>query len=120
MSTFIYIQKVDTGLAPCVYRGIWSLALCKPTIRRSARDGDIIIAVTPKEDGHRLSSWAKVSAKVSMEEFSKTHSPNRPDNIYEKLPRGKYFRRKSVKHELHIRRKICSMIWVKMEKMLGF
>jgi len=104
VSTFIYIQKVDTGLAPCVYRGIWSLALCKPTIRRSARDGDIIIAVTPKEDGqdgHRLSSWAKVSGRVSMEEFSRIHSPNRPDNIYEKLPRGKYVRRRNVKHELH-------------------
>lgn len=101
MSTFIYIQTVDTGLAPCVYQGIWSLALCKPTIRRRASEGDVIIAVTPAKDGHSLSSWAKIERQITTEEFAARYSKNRPDNIYEKLSTGRYARRSNVRHRLH-------------------
>ena len=102
MSTFIYIQTVDTGLAPCVYQRIWSLALCKPTIRRRASEGDIIIAVTPAKDGHKLSSWGKSERRVTTEEFSREYSKSRPDNIYEMLPNGRYARRHGVKHYMHM------------------
>jgi Nucleotide modification associated domain 2/Herpesvirus immediate early protein len=101
MNTFIYIQTVDTGLAPCVHNGIWSLALCKPTIRRTAKIGDVVIAVTPVGDEHRLSSWAKITSRISTEIFSSHHSKNLPDNIYEMLPNGRFARRKGVKHNLH-------------------
>ena len=69
MSTFIYIQSVDCGLAPCVQRGVWSLALCKPGIRKQARKGDVVIAVTPIDDGHRLSSWACIEDRITTAEF---------------------------------------------------
>ena len=100
MSTFIYIQTHDTGLAPCVSEGIWSLALCKPTIRRRAIKGDIVIAVTPSKDGHRLSSWAKIKHQIPTDEYAKQYSKRRPDNIYEKLS-GRYSRRSGVRHEMH-------------------
>ena len=101
MTTFIYIQTVDTGLAPCVYSGIWSLALCNPTIRRCAQPGDIIIAVTPKSDGHRLSSWARLRKQIKTEDFSNQFSKMRPDNIYAKRHDGEFVRHRSVKHDGH-------------------
>ncbi len=101
MSTFIYIQKADTGLAPCVHNRIWSLALCKPTIRRCARAGDYVLAVTSCDDGHRLSSWAKIKVRISTKAFSKDSPTARADNIYTLRPNGKFARRKNVKHKLH-------------------
>jgi hypothetical protein len=101
MSAFIYIQTVDTGLAPCVFRGIWSLALCKPTIRRRAGKGDIIIAVTPAKDGHRLSSWAKIKQQIATDKFATKYSKKRHDNIYTKLSDGKYIWRSDVRHTGH-------------------
>lgn len=77
------------------------MALCKPTIRRCAKAGDVVIAVTPAADGHRLSSWAKITKRISTEEFSKRFPKRRPDNIYEKLSNGKFARRPGVKHEQH-------------------
>ena len=101
MSTFIYIQPADSGLAPCVHNRIWSLALCKPTIRRCAKAGDFVLAVSPVDDGHRLNSWAKIKARISTQAFSKNYPANRADNIYKLLPNGKFVRRKNVKHKLH-------------------
>jgi hypothetical protein len=101
MTTFIYVQPADTGLAPCVFGGVWSLALCKPTIRRRAKIGDVVIAVTPADDGHRLSSWARISDSITTKQFGERYSRNRPDNIYEELPDGRYSRRRDVKHSLH-------------------
>ena len=87
---FIYIQKTDTGLAPCVYRGVWTLALCKPTIRRRSGTGDIVIAVTEKEDGHRLSSWARIDKRITTKEFSDQFPKSRPDNIYDTKRAGQF------------------------------
>jgi hypothetical protein len=40
----IYLYKMtrDSGCAPCVDNDILSLAICKPVIRRVAKEGDII------------------------------------------------------------------------------
>ena len=101
MATFIYIQKIDTGLAPCVYRGIWTLALCKPTIRRKAAAGDIVIAVTDKADGHKLSSWARINERITTKEFSDRFPKSRLDNIYDSNRAGHFVRRANVKHDMH-------------------
>ena len=101
MSTFIYIQNVDCGLAPCVHRGVWSLALCKPAIRRRAAKGDVVIAVSPKRDGHRLSSWARLDEPVSTADFFTQYPKTRPDNIYQLTAKGHFLRHSKVKHKLH-------------------
>jgi len=37
---FFYKMTHDSGAAPCVQRGLLSLAICKPMIRTSAQEGD--------------------------------------------------------------------------------
>ena len=101
MSTFIYVQAVDCGLAPCVSNGTWSLALCKPAIRRKATEGNVIIAVTPSKDGHRLSSWARIDERISTNKFYQRYPARRPDNIYQRVEDGKFIRHKGVRHPLH-------------------
>jgi hypothetical protein len=39
---FFYKLTHDSGAAPCVQRGLLSLAICKPLIRTSAQEGDLI------------------------------------------------------------------------------
>ena len=44
MNPKIYVYKMvaDNGGAPCVWRGLLSLAICKPEIRKGAQNGDLI------------------------------------------------------------------------------
>ena len=101
MSTFIYIQTVDCGLAPCVRDGIWTLAICKPGIRKHAQKGDIVIAVTEKADGHQLSSWSRIKERITTDEYFRGYSKSRPDNIYRMNPDGGYERIKKAGHFAH-------------------
>jgi len=39
---YFYKLTVDDGGAPCAERGLLSLAICKPMIRRTAQKGDLI------------------------------------------------------------------------------
>lgn len=43
----IYVYKVtaDDGIAPCPQRGVLTLGVCKPAIRRKARPGDFLVGV---------------------------------------------------------------------------
>lgn len=42
MRVFFYKMTHDSGAAPCVAQGLLSLAICKPMIRRSAREGNLV------------------------------------------------------------------------------
>lgn len=54
MRLFSYIVKHDTGFSPNLFHGCCTLACCKPAIRRTAKKGDWVIGLTPKEDGNRI------------------------------------------------------------------
>ncbi len=41
---YFYKMTVDDGGAPCVQDGLLTLAICKPTVRRVAPEGSVIIA----------------------------------------------------------------------------
>lgn len=43
MNIYFYKMTTDNGGAPCVQDGLWSLAICKPRIRRSAPEDSIVI-----------------------------------------------------------------------------
>lgn len=45
---YVYKVRYDDGTAPCVERGLLSLALCKPGIRATARVGDTLIGFAAK------------------------------------------------------------------------
>jgi Nucleotide modification associated domain 2 len=47
-SIYFYKLTVDNGGAPCVERGLLSLAICKPKIRVTARPGDLIFGFAGK------------------------------------------------------------------------
>jgi hypothetical protein len=65
----IYFYKLtdDGGGAPCVERGLLSLAICKPIIRVGAEPGSVIFGFTANslDPGNRLLYIAKVTDKAS-------------------------------------------------------
>lgn len=75
VSAFAYIRPV--AMQPCVEQGCASLAVCKPTVRRAARVGDIVVAYEyPKgRKEHRLAQHpqvafaGRVARKIAMEEY---------------------------------------------------
>lgn len=48
---FSYIIPWDSGKAPNPWWGTCTLAVCKPVIRRTARPGDLIIGLSPRDLG---------------------------------------------------------------------
>ena len=65
MKLSAYIIRSDSGFAPHPYRGMCSLACCKPTIRRCAKPGDIVIATGPKDS---TSTHAKLVYAMMVDE----------------------------------------------------
>ena len=39
---YFYKLTADNGGAPCVRYGLLSLAICKPMIRKTAKEGDLV------------------------------------------------------------------------------
>ncbi len=78
---YIYRQKIDSGAAPHVSnQGILSLTICKPDIRRVAKEGDYVMALVSKtgnpkivgkgDDKHyKMSYLFKVNEKIHMREY---------------------------------------------------
>ncbi len=82
-SLYIYKLVADGGGAPCVWRGLLSLAICKPKIRKNAAKGEIIFGFGGKNYGERLIYIAKVTAKLDKGDYyRKRQYVKRPDCIY--------------------------------------
>lgn len=82
---FFYKLTSDDGGAPCVERGLLSLAICKPMIRCSAKVGDVIFgfAADSVDRGNRLIYIAKVTTKLPNGEYYRDAAySNRGDCIY--------------------------------------
>jgi hypothetical protein len=89
MNPDIYVYKLvaDNGGAPCVWRGLLSLAICKPKIRKAAQKHSLIFGFGGKSRyGERLIYVAKVTAKPEAGDYY--YNPkyaSRPDCIYHKV-----------------------------------
>ena len=104
MRLFSYIVKHDTGFSPNPFHGYCTLACCKPAIRRTAKNGDWVVGLTPKSKGNRIVYLMRVdeNPKTYAEYWNdKRFRAKRPryddgvlakcgDNIYE--PQGSGFR----------------------------
>ncbi len=91
MEPAIYIYKMiaDNGGAPCVWRSVLSLAICKPKIRRTANKGSIIFGFGGKDYEERLLYIAEVTEKPPTGDYYRsTRFTNRPDCIYQEKPSG--------------------------------
>jgi hypothetical protein len=88
MKANIYVYKMvtDNGGAPCVWRGLLSLAICKPKIRRSAGKHDVVFGFGGKRYNERLIYIAKVTDKESNGRYyRKSEYSRRPDCIYKSV-----------------------------------
>ncbi len=101
---YLYKMTVDNGGAPHVQNALLTLAICKPTIRRVAPVGSVIIGFAGdklRSEGYFENSIvyaAIVSARLGGEYYSQRKYANRWDCIYKRT--GKRFTRK-VKAMFH-------------------
>ncbi|MHB1642230.1 MAG: Nmad2 family putative nucleotide modification protein [Acidithiobacillus sp.] len=93
-SGMIYVYKLicDNGGAPCIFRNLLSLSICKPHIRTSAQIGDWILGFGGKsrpELRGRLIYIAQVTAvEENGEYYAREQYRRRPDCIYQRMPAG--------------------------------
>lgn len=82
---YFYKLMVDSGGAPCVYRNILSLAICKPAIRSTCEIGNWVLGFGSKTRlGERLIYIAEITEKYKKGEYYRIRRyQSRPDNIYQ-------------------------------------
>jgi len=66
---FSYIVADDCGYAPNPWWGECTLAVCKPVIRKTAREGDLIIGLTPSPLGNKLVYAMYVNEVLPLGEY---------------------------------------------------
>jgi hypothetical protein len=97
---YVYKMVADNGGAPCVFRGLLSLALCKPKIRKGAGEGALVFGFGGKKKnyGERLIYVAEVTSKPKTGDYYlKRQFATRPDCIYRKVD-GKVQRKASAQY----------------------
>ena len=77
-----YVITVDEGKAPCIDNGLLTLCICKPVIRKGAKEGDWIMGFARKAIGTDLLVYiAKVDNKITIEDYCSDSEP-RLDKIF--------------------------------------
>lgn len=100
---YYYKLKTDNGGAPCVEKGLLSLAICKPRIRTGADEGDWIFgfAANSLDPNNRLIYIAQVTDKESDGRYYRDSKySGRPDRIYRR-ERDRYERRARALYHDH-------------------
>jgi len=83
---FTYTIPIDDGAAPNPFRGMCSLAICKPGIRRAAKKGDWVAGLGSKNAhcgdlSRRLVYAMHVDEVVSLEDYDKRALTDWPHRI---------------------------------------
>jgi len=87
MRVFFYKMTNDAGGAPCVQIGLLSLAICKPMIRTSAEEDDLVFGFAAKSlhNENRLIYIARVTEVVrGGEYYESARYARRLDCIYQR------------------------------------
>ena len=93
-----YILATDNGMAPCVYKGLVTLATCKPKIRRKANVGDWVAGFYPRPHPRGLIAYAgKVRQILEIGEYERVHR-GRPDAVYREKSDGSFTRLRPEYH----------------------
>ena len=69
MTLYSYTVVHDNGFAPNPFHGICTLACCKPGIRRTAKEGDYVIGLGPKNLGSRVVYAMRVKETPELEDY---------------------------------------------------
>src|SRR5258707_15697249 len=97
---YFYKLTVDDGGAPCVEKGLLSLAICKPMIRRTADKENIVIgfAANSLHADNRLIYVARVNQKLGNGDYYRSSKYRaRGDHIYE-WRQGRFAERAGAKY----------------------
>src|SRR5689334_2779960 len=98
----IYFYKLigDSGGAPCIWRNVLSLAICKPMIRKSAATGDLIFgfAANSLSADNRLIYAARVTDKLSGGKYYTTDRYYRREDCIYEWKNGRFLRRRKAEH----------------------
>lgn len=98
---FVYKIVTDNGGAPCVADGLLTLAICKPKIRTSAKQGDLIFGFGANADpmANRLIYVAEVTEEPLTHGayYENGRYATRGDCIYERANNGRFVRRGTAK-----------------------
>jgi len=95
---YVYKLTTDNGGAPCIRRGVLSLAICKPNIRRTAQEGSWIFGFGGKVLRKRLIYIARVTRRVEDGSYYVDDAyKGRDDRIY-RCDRGKFAVRNGAKY----------------------
>lgn len=78
MKIYAYIVPVDDGAAPNPYGEVCTLAICKPNLRKIAKQGDWIIGLT---SDFKLIYSMKITTVITMKEYDTYTKENLPIKI---------------------------------------
>jgi len=98
---YFYKMTTDDGGAPCCSGGLLSLAICKPAIRSTAQEGDIVFgfAADSISQRHGLIYVAEVTKRLEHGDYYKQHEySDRGDCIYEWDGKQYHWRRAKQYH----------------------
>lgn len=100
MNIYFYKLVADGGGAPCIQRELLSLAICKPMIRRKAKQGDLILgfAANSLSRDNRLIYAARISKRLTGQDYyTSDRYTQRADCIYD-YRNERFVRRKGARH----------------------
>lgn len=66
---FSYVVVDDCNYAPNVTGEVLTLATCKPVIRRTAQEGDLVIGLTPRPLGNEIAYAMVVDEVIPLENY---------------------------------------------------
>ena len=125
-----YRLVTDSGIAPCEYAALLSLAICKPAIRRTAKVGDYIVGLSSKSihrtDDYPLDSIiyvAKIGSKLRGEDYyprdgqadiseyrdrlDRIYSRNEASRRYSMIPNGTGHTKANVSWDIGLGESTC-------------
>jgi len=100
VNIYFYKLVADNGGAPCIQRGLLSLAICKPMIRKTAKIGDLIFgfAANSLSRDNRLIYIARVTDKLPGSTYYIFDQYTRREDCIYKFKDGRFARRRGAKH----------------------
>lgn len=127
---FSYVVVDDCGYAPNPWWGECTLAVCKPVIRKTAKEGDLIIGLTPRSLGNKLVYAMYVEEVLPLGEYfqdprfeskkpdfySDDHRAWMGDNFYE--PSGNSYLQHISAHNI-MGRSASTLEWKKQTDLSG-
>lgn len=116
MRVFSYVVVSDSGFAPNPFHGVCTLACCKPSIRKHAQVGDLVVGLSTRCE--RVVYAMKVQTVLGFDDYwrdarglakrpdraSSAARYRRGDNIYEPLPDGGFRQLPSQHSARHVQR----------------